>query len=423
MDYKRIQIFSFLASVLVSLVWAQGNEIDAVRDVGSSLNQFTLQLLSDTADQAGDSINLALSPYTVWSLLTIIAEGARGETARQLEDVLHIPSLDNKDLFRRNYKSLTKYLTQQSNGVQLDVNSAIFATLDEKLNRTYQQLTKYYYGAEIIPTDFKNLVKSVNVINAYVAGATKNRIQNFVKIDDVIQAQILMVSTLFFKGQWRNPFNKTETFTDTFFDESGKAKGKVMMMTQLGTFPYTILKELNAHAIELPYGNGDRFSMIVVLPRKGITLSSVLKGMSALPFSYVLDAITNAEQQFGEEDVQVYLPRFTINSDLNMNAVLDQMGIKDAFNSEKADLLGIFPSNYLYLSRVIQQAKIEVNEEGTVATAAAGGQFQYKSPPPKFNANKDFAYFIVDKPTKSIIFAGKVSNPSTLCDTCARKNN
>ncbi|KAF2882755.1 hypothetical protein ILUMI_23419 [Ignelater luminosus] len=416
----RVLFSLLLINLTIFSVLAQTNEINAVRDVSSSLNQFALHLLSATTDQCGDKLNLAISPYTVWSLMTIIAEGARGNTARQLEDVLKIPSNENKDLFRHNYKSLTKYLLQRADSVQLDISSAIFTTQEQELNRTYQAITKSYYGVDVMPTNFNNLVQAVDSINSYVSRATHNRIQKFVKIDDIIDAQIFMVATLFFKGQWKAPFN--ETFEDTFIDEFGNAKGPVKMMYQIGPFPYSIIPNLKAHAIELPYGKGDRMSMIVILPRKGEPLSSFLKQLAELPFSTVLDTLESAAEEYGEEDVQVYLPKFTITSDLNMNSVLDQMGIKDVFNAETADLLGIFP-HYLYVSRVIQQAKIEVNEEGTVATAAAGASISYKSPPPKFYANRNFVYFIVDKVTKSIIFAGKVTNPNTICDFCAKKAN
>lgn len=86
------------------------------------------------------------------------------------------------------------------------------------------------------------------------------------------------------------------------------------------------------------------------------------------------------------------------------------MGIKDLFDYSKANLLGMFP-HYLYVSRIIQKAEIEVNEEGTVASAAAGGTLANKSPPPKFLANKPFLYFIVNKQTRSIVFEGVVSQP------------
>lgn len=421
--YLKIGLFSvLLINTLIITISAQGNEFDAIQQVGSSLNQFTIKLLSETSDQAGDALNLAISPYTIWSLLSIIAEGARENTLRQIEDVLQLPFSDNKDLFRRSYKSFTKYLLQSEPNVELELSSAIFTRNDQMLNRTFEALSNSFYGVDIIPTNFDNLVQATNSINTYVASATRNRILNFINIDDIINADIMLTSTLFFKGEWKIPFNESATFLDTFFDEYGNKKGQVMMMYQIGSYPYSILNNVKAHAVELPYGNGNGKSMIVILPRKGESVQSVLKELTKIPFTNILDTLNAAQQQFGDDDVQIYLPRFTINSDLNMNAVLDNMGIKDVFSQSHANLLGMFP-HYLYISRVIQQAQIEVNENGTVAAAAAGASFQNKSPAPKFYANHGFIYFIIDKSTSGILFAGKVSNPSTLCDSCSKKNN
>lgn len=402
----RILVSSFIANV-----WAQSNELAAVRNVSSPLNQFSVRLLSETSDKAGDNINLALSPYTVWSLLSIIAEGAKDNTAQELDKVLGLPS--NKESFRRNYKSLTKYLQEKADNVQLDINSAIFASKNQTLIRAYQTLVNNFYGVDIMPTDFKNVMQAVNSINSYVAKSTQNKIVDLIKDVDVVNSEVLMVSTLFFKGRWKLPFNDTATFSDKFYDESGNVKGSVSMMYQIGSYPYSFLANLKSHAVELPYGKGDRMSLIVILPQKGEKLSSVLRQIVTVSFDYVLNTLETAEQQFGEDYVQVYLPRFSINSELNLNEILHQMGIKDVFDPYEANLLGIF-HHYLFISRVIQQARIEVNEEGTVASAAAAGSLQNRIPPPKFNANKSFAYFIVDKPTRSILFCGKVTNPNNL---------
>ena len=89
------------------------------------------------------------------------------------------------------------------------------------------------------------------------------------------------------------------------------------------------------------------------------------------------------------------------------------MGIQDLFNSQEANLLGMF-NDYLYVSKVIQKAEIGVDEVGTEASAATGGIYQYKAPPPKFRANKPFAFLIVDKMTQAVVFAGKIINPNNI---------
>jgi serine protease inhibitor len=130
--------------------------------------------------------------------------------------------------------------------------------------------------------------------------------------------------------------------------------------------------------------------MIVILPYKGQTLTNMLQMMSQNPFSTIIDRLDKVKDEFEGEDVKVYLPRFAAKSDLTLNTVLEkvefeeekisqvlindclfQMGITDVFDPETADLLGMFP-HFLYISRLIQRAEIDVNEEGTVASAASG---------------------------------------------------
>lgn len=153
--------------------------------------------------------------------------------------------------------------------------------------------------------------------------------------------------------------------------------------------------------------------MIAILPKRGHTLSSVLDTLENTSFSKVLDALEQSVIDFGEDPVYMHIPKFSIISDLTINVILDQMGIRDLLNDRNANLLGMF-YHLLHVSRVLQRAEIQVDEEGTVASAVAGSVIEYKTTPPKFVANKPFAYFIVDKISRAIVFAGKLSNPRKL---------
>lgn len=380
-------------------------------NIGDSVNAFGLNLLRETANQAGDSLNVALSTYTVWTLMTIISEGSMDNTARQLESTLRIPQ--NKASLRASFQNYSKTLLKQTDGVRLDLNTAIFTNKDFPVKKSFQAVSEQAYNVLVNPMNFKNSGQASTLINKYVAQATKNRITTFVNAGDVMNAQVFLTSILFFKGQWKMPFNTTATHRDTFYDDKNMKIGEVDMMFQVGPFPYTRLETIKSYAVELPYGFDRKMSMIVLLPFKGESITGVLNLLSQVPFSSIVQTLEESEIEFVGEDVHVYLPKFKISSDFNLNIVLSKIGIKDVFDIEKANLLGMF-DHYLYLSRLIQKAEIEVNEEGTVAAAASGASLQNKSTPPVFKANKPFLYFIVDKPTRSIIFAGKVTNPSTL---------
>lgn len=206
------------------------------------------------------------------------------------------------------------------------------------------------------------------------------------------------------------PFNVSFTTEEQFFDEFDNFVGNVNMMFQRAAFPLTIIPELDSHIIELPYGQENRLSMIILLPRKRISLTSVIERLASYGINPVLDELRKAEEEYGDEEVEVYLPRFSLTADLTLNVILEQMGLTDIFNVNNANLSKISKSN-IYLSRVIHKAKIEVNEVGTVASAASGAIFANKATPPRFYANRPFAFLIVDKLTKTLLFGGQVRKP------------
>lgn len=206
------------------------------------------------------------------------------------------------------------------------------------------------------------------------------------------------------------PFNRSYTNEEPFFDEFGKLVGNVNMMFQRGPFSYTAIAELESHVLELPYGEDDRLSMIVLLPRKNIPLPSVLERLANYGITPMLNELRRADTEYEEDEVEVFLPRFSITADFTLNVILERMGLTDIFDVNRANFSKISKQS-IYLSRIIHKAKIEVNEMGTVAAAVGGAIFANKATPPRFYANRPFAYLIVEKQTRALLFGGQVRNP------------
>lgn len=202
----------------------------------------------------------------------------------------------------------------------------------------------------------------------------------------------------------------SQTTEEPFYDEFEKLQGNVNMMFQRGQFSYTGIKELDSLVLELPYGDEDRISMIILLPRKGVLLTSVLDKLSSFGIGRVITELRRADDEFEEDQVEVFLPRFSITADFTLNVILEQMGLTDIFNVKKANLSNI-SKHPIYLSRIIHKATIDVNEVGTVATAATGAIFANKAISPRFHANRPFAFLIVEKNTNTLLFCGQVRNP------------
>ena len=161
-------------------------------------------------------------------------------------------------------------------------------------------------------------------------------------------------------------------------------------------------------ALELPYGNGD-LSTVVLLPDE-------IDGLSALEQKLSYESLTRWINGLQKRKVQVFLPRFKLTSDFSLSTVLAAMGMPLAFDEKRADFTGISTQEELYISAVLHKAFVDVNEEGTEAAAATGVVMAARAAmipkePPLFRADHPFLFLIVDNRTKSILFLGRVVNP------------
>lgn len=202
----------------------------------------------------------------------------------------------------------------------------------------------------------------------------------------------------------------SQTTEEPFYDEFEKFQGNVNMMFQRGSFSYTGIKELDSLVLELPYGDQDRLSMILLLPRKGVMLTTVLNKLSWFGIGRVMTELRRADAEYDEDPIEVFVPRFSITADFTLNVILEQMGLTDIFNVKKANLSRI-SKHPIYLSRVIHKTQIDVNEVGTVASAATGAVFANKAISPRFHANRPFAFLIIERITNTLLFCGQVRNP------------
>lgn len=209
---------------------------------------------------------------------------------------------------------------------------------------------------------------------------------------------------------FQSPFNVSQTQEELFYDESERPVGPVNMMFQRGVFSYTGIADLDAHVLELPYGKEDRLSMIILLPRKGVHLSTVIDRLPQYGIRRISEELRKADQEFEDDEVEVYLPRFDITADFTLNVLLEKMGLTDIFDVNRANLTKI-SKHPIYLSRIIHKSLIKVNEVGTIATAATGGIFANKATPPRFYANRPFGFLIIERSTNTLLFCGQVRKP------------
>lgn len=186
------------------------------------------------------------------------------------------------------------------------------------------------------------------------------------------------------------------------------------MMTQTKVLRQAYVRRLEATFVELPYGDSmtdSRFSMLLIYPHA--SLSSVFRSLRTFNIAEIFKASPTNNDDGEYNEIAITVPKFEINSNLNLKSMLERMGVRDVFNPADANLSKMFsnPTQPPYLSHVLHKARIQVNEHGTIASAATVANFSFKSLPDEIIFNRPFGYLIVDQLTNSILFAGQVKNP------------
>lgn len=227
----------------------------------------------------------------------------------------------------------------------------------------------------------------------------------------------LQLFFLFYYFQY--PFNVSKTLEKPFYRENGDYLAHVPMMTQKNVFRYVTVASLSATFIELPYGTGNeqnRFAMLLVYPERN-TLTGIFQQLcqttTMAKIHEELDRHNNNDDDDDDMDVvELTLPKFKIDSDLELRTVFEHLGIVDLFDPTKAKLSKISKdSQYLHVSRVFHKAIIDVDEVGTVAAAVSIAPVSNRIIPKEFVFNRPFAFLITDRVTNTLLFSGQIRHP------------
>lgn len=167
------------------------------------LNQrFILTFLQSIAKAVRNyDANFVIAPFSVWSLMVLLAEGADGQSFTQMERTLHLPN--ELTYLRTAYRSFQRVLVVNTSTVELAVNQAMFSDLNRPIDYNYAAILQNDYEADHIPVNFHDSKNAVKFINDHISQRTHGKIQDVIRSDDLTDAQLLLTSTIFFKGQWK----------------------------------------------------------------------------------------------------------------------------------------------------------------------------------------------------------------------------
>jgi serpin B len=385
--------------ISVSVLYAQD-----LSSVVNANNQFAFELYSKYKSKEG---NIFFSAYSLSSALAMTYEGARGQTADEIQSVFHFPKDDS--LRRESFLKIYEQINKKDKKYQLRTANALWAQKDYKFLAEYFNLIDQYYRGKVTNLDFISQTEQSRItINNWVEEQTDNKIRNLIPPGVLNEmTRLVLTNAIYFKGFWDKQFDKKETKEEDFRTSPGNTV-KVQMMSLTGEeaeFNYTETERLQI--LELPY-EGEELSMLILLP-KGDDLNALEESLNT-------ENLSEWRNRLIEQRVEVYIPKFKFETKYFMAEDLKGMGMPTAF-SMNADFSGMTGKKDLFISQVIHQAFVEVNEEGTEAAAATAVVWKGLSVRPKsikiFKADHPFIFVIQEKETGDILFLGRVTNPTS----------
>ncbi|MBI3051684.1 serpin family protein [Candidatus Woesearchaeota archaeon] len=374
--------------------------VDTAKTVGGN-NRFAVDFYSMVSDR---DENIFFSPFSFSSALAMTYEGAKGTTASEMESALHLDS--NSASRRAAFAGLNSELNAPGKNFTLSVANALWVQNDYRLLPDYTQVAGIAYSARVSNLDFaRDSEGSRQTINSWVEDKTHDKITNLIPQGVLTPGtRLVLTNAIYFKGSWKDQFDKSLTMEEDFRAPGKTVKAQMMRRTGRGA-GYNYAEVDGIQILEMPY-SGDELSMIVVLPEQG-KLAEAERS---------LKSFEDWRAQLSMQRVDVYFPRFRMETQYFASGELKKLGMKSAFDTS-ADFSGIDGSRGLYIQAVIHKAFVEVNEEGTEAAAATAvvvgiTSIGVEKPIPVFRADRPFIFMIYHKKSGSILFMGRVSDPS-----------
>ncbi|XP_057192423.1 probable serpin E3 [Triplophysa rosa] len=406
----------FVTSLLVCLCLMEhchGNS-----SLGNSLNDLHTRFgvsLYRTLTETENNSNLIMSPASISLCLGLLQLGARGNTLAQLEGTL---GYDVNDARVRDVLSQPQGdLGNSSDGVRLQLANALFVQSGVKLLPEFTQHALEWGNSSLLSVNFSNS----NHTQLHQLARYQNKAEDQLQIrQDTLQSgglqeevpmlpHMALVSTVVFHGAWQKQFHFSETQNLPFILTDGSTV-KVPMMyqsTEVNFGQFGLLSEQPYTVLELPYLDHS-LRLLVALPSDRKT------PLSQLESQLTARAVGLWDTGLRRTKMDIFCPRFKMESRFNLKPVLQYLGVSDVFSPSAADFRGISDGERLFVSEAFHEARIEVTEDGTKAGSATAMVLLKRSRSAVFKADRPFLFILRQISTGSLLFIGRVLNPAEM---------
>lgn len=316
--------------------------------------------------------NLILSPLSIFISLSLVTNGANGETQTELLNLL-----DNFGMEELNELNI-KILTQMKEMTSVEMANVILTRLSPLPK--FSEIVKDKYFSLILP------LKNLKQVNDWCDSKTHGKVKEIIdKLEDSIF--MIILNAIFFKGEWMKQFNKGLTSKKIFYNFNSEKDGKNVDMMTITSY-YQYFQDSNLQAIILPYKK-DSISALIILPKKNLDINELIDILNE-DNEYLYTIIKNLR----DLKVNLYIPKFELTYQNSLKGVLKNMGVNLAFEN-KADFSNIRSQNDLMIDEIIHKSYLKINEEGTEAAAVTMIEMMLTSMAPR---QEQIYYMNIDRP-------------------------
>ncbi|XP_069752959.1 neuroserpin [Narcine bancroftii] len=356
--------------------------------------------------------NIFYSPFSITIALGMIELGASGRTLEQIQHVMGSNYMPRGEKFEF-LQDLSQSMEADCQQYVMKVANSLFVQKGFQWNNNYLKMLNNYFSASVENVDFSHPSSVVDHINEWVQNQTNNKIQSLLSLKDLNNlVRVVLVNTIYFKGNWKSQFRteNTRTFSFTKDDES---EIQISMMYQQGDFFYGEFSDGSNEAggvyqvLEMPY-LGDQISMMIILPRQEVQLVT----LEPLIKTQLINEWTRSVRK---QKVEVYLPRFKVMQNIDLKETLASLGITELFSVD-ADLSAMTGNKDLHISKAVHTSFIEVSEEGSEAASASEmiAVSRMLTLNPQVIVDHPFFFLIRNRSTGTILFMGRVMHPEDI---------
>lgn len=367
-------------------------------DPVKSLNGFSFNLYKQLSSKDN---NMFFSPLSTYLAISMAYEGSKGETKKEFQKVFYLSEETRDDNFIKiingeNFKSDSSFI----------LSNALWAQKQFSIENKYKNDVQRKYSAQVYSINFLKKDSAAAKINNWVLKSTNGLIKNMIDPGSIdSRTKIVITSSVYFDGKWKEKFDKNQTKKDKFYTSSTVIT-PTYFMNKTEFLNYYENNQLQF--VSIPYKNS-QLSFCIILPSANNSLGAIEQQLKPA----FLDTMMNNMRY---SKVKISIPKFKMEADYSLKKSLNRIGLRLAF-TKKADFSGISKKGELLINSIKHKAYIDVNEEKTKAAATsivsmiAGSSKPTKEKPKILIADHPFIFLILNTKTKGIIFMGKFVKP------------